>query len=752
MSPSSRRARGVLTAALLTGLAGLSATPAFAVDGLRPSGKLATTGSGSAAGDFNGDGRDDVATDQGGKIIFGTLTPVTIDLAQPLGSKGLTLKRVTGSSTLPPYATAVGDLDHDGFDDLAVRLDDNPATFIVYGAAGNADVELKAGPRVGVVTSPNAGEISRIGDWDGDGNDDFTITRTYGTVYGGASTNVNQGVAVIRGGARITNLSALAAGPRVQPITAAANCQLMAQFLWLRYGCAFRWQNSSPVGDFDGDGKADLWVRTVDRSWIVHGRASTAAIDALNPTDAIDIRGATPNVTGTSVGASALGDLNGDGKSDIVVGGSNDPLQRVLFGRTGTAAIPLAAADITSDVDVIRPAGDVNGDGRDDVALHRPDLTGEPRYLTDLASRGPQLAAGQGTPIPGLSGPAGAPIGDFDGDGKDDLLAESLQLVNWGAISPGPGPGTDLTPPQLSLAVQGEADAGSDIDIYTTLNEAATVRFDVIEYTGTTSLGSFSKTIAAGPQTFRWTPTTTSGQPLGAGVYRLTAVARDAAGNESAAVASDRFWIHEATVEQELVPPFSAGAAAWTADGAGSQAQGVNGWRLTPARANAVGLVASANAINPTGFKYSFTAQASAGNGAAEGFTLAFLPESAPVKAGAGGGGLGIGGTGATVIAFDLNKGPTDPGAQFIGVSDSTMTSGQLNYQQSVLAAHRMRGTAFKVDVVHQNGLLTVSTNGKVRLTRTLALPARARVAFSASTGAKTYQEHRVAGFTMSRP
>lgn len=80
------------------------------------------------------------------------------------------------------------------------------------------------------------------------------------------------------------------------------------------------------------------------------------------------------------------------------------------------------------------------------------------------------------------------------------------------------------------------------------------------------------------------------------------------------------------------------------------------------------------------------------------------------------------------------------------------MTGGDLNYVQTALAGHRMRGTAFKVEVVQKNGVLTVATNGTVRLTRTMQLPTDARVVFSAATGEKVYQEHLVSSFSMSRP
>jgi len=113
-----------------------------------------------------------------------------------------------------------------------------------------------------------------------------------------------------------------------------------------------------------------------------------------------------------------LGDLNGDGKLDVVVGRYNRSKVAVLLGKGdgtfaarvdyGTGPYPLAVT-----------VADMNGDGKPDLIT---------TSIDGMASL--LLGKGDGTFAPSLDYIIGArstsaALGDLDGDGRLDLVAKS---------------------------------------------------------------------------------------------------------------------------------------------------------------------------------------------------------------------------------------------------------------------------------------------------------------------------------------
>jgi hypothetical protein len=156
------------------------------------------------------------------------------------------------------------------------------------------------------------------------------------------------------------------------------------------------------AGDVNGDGLADLIVGArgsdpaagtdAGRSYVVFGKTDTTAIDLsaiAGGTGGFVINGQCDfDQSGFSV--SRLGDVNGDGLTDLIVGALySDPAGRisagrsyVVFGQTTTAAVDLSAIAAGSGGFVINgqcnndesgfsvgSAGDVNGDGLTDLIV-----------------------------------------------------------------------------------------------------------------------------------------------------------------------------------------------------------------------------------------------------------------------------------------------------------------------------------------------------------------------------------------------
>jgi hypothetical protein len=202
--------------------------------------------------------------------------------------------------------------------------------------------------------------------------------------------------------------------------------------LWATWNPNVTWADVK-VGDFNGDGKSDIVGRWLQAGswWVGTSNGSsftTSQWGAWNP-----------NVTWVDVN---VGDFNGDGKTDIV--------GRYLQGGSWWVGISNGAAFSTSlwaswnpnatwvDVQV----GDFNGDGKSDIAG---------RYLQAGAwyvgkSNGSSAFT---TTLWATWSPAvtwvDVHVGDFNGDGKSDIIGRALQTGQWwDGISNGSGFTTSL--------------------------------------------------------------------------------------------------------------------------------------------------------------------------------------------------------------------------------------------------------------------------------------------------------------------
>ena len=181
------------------------------------------------------------------------------------------------------------------------------------------------------------------------------------------------------------------------------------------------------LGDFDGNGKADVLLRHADGRWLYN---SMDGADVLSE-DAAALA-AKP-----AVSAAGVGDFDGDGKDDLLVRRPNGGWRyyrmdgrRSLAGGGGVA-LPSGRAWQVEGI------GDFNGDGKDDVLMKR--VHGEwhiwPHYAQYEDSwryyaMDGRTVLGEGSPAdlstesPTATWVAG--VGDFNGDGRDDALLRRI--------------------------------------------------------------------------------------------------------------------------------------------------------------------------------------------------------------------------------------------------------------------------------------------------------------------------------------
>jgi hypothetical protein len=354
-------------AAVVFGAAGTaSAAPAGTV--------TAAAAAGGSHADFNGDGYPDLAigahtaavsdVQRAGvvAVAYGSATGLRYDTAQIVSqaTPGVPGDAVTDGKWRE--ATAAGDLDGDGFDDLVIHwVDKNTVLWGSKEGLTGAATVLPAGNQPRLL----GGGIG-IGDVNGDGVDDFVSRAIYGSYQGGGSS---YGAAVLLG--PLDRATGKAAGTWYR-----ASDRLDD----LVIGTVF-------VGDLTGDGIADV----VTSGYKVLGSGAPAGT-VLKGSPAGLVKGSTfpaPYVYDGGHHASAFADLDKDGYQDLVTGHAERNQIFVTYGgpngvsttrtsrsyQQGSSGVP--GMNETGDkFGSSLAVGDTNKDGYPDIAVGIPYETG----------------------------------------------------------------------------------------------------------------------------------------------------------------------------------------------------------------------------------------------------------------------------------------------------------------------------------------------------------------------------------------
>ncbi len=173
---------------------------------------------------------------------------------------------------------------------------------------------------------------------------------------------------------------------------------------------------SVAVADFNGDGIADLAV--------ANRLDSTVTILLGNGAGGFTPASGSPVATSYRPFVSAVGDFNGDGIADLAVQSGGTTLVTILLGNGSGGFTPAAGSPVTvGHAPRFVVIGDFNGDGIEDLAV----VNSFDNNVTILLGDGKGgFAPAAGSPIAVGNDPEGLALGDFNGDGIDDLAVTNL--------------------------------------------------------------------------------------------------------------------------------------------------------------------------------------------------------------------------------------------------------------------------------------------------------------------------------------
>ncbi len=325
------------------------------------------------------------------------------------------------SWTQPRYVNvgrAANDFNGDGYSDLAISAPEAQSegrVFVYYGSA--IGVVTAAQVTLSPPTSQAAeayGAATAAGDFDGDGfadlavgaplfdgDPDLDIGRAY--LYRGGATGLETAPSLV--------LSALA------PEAGA------------KFGFALALE-----GDINGDGRDDLAIGEPlrDTANVDEGIVSVHLGHSLSASDieSFKIGMPGPATNGNFGSVLTLGDVNGDGASDLVAGAAGTARGSIVFlGELGLLALP-SPIDQATGGNAVAANGDTDGSGRINLMFgmnnnmwHGWLCDGSYFYSYDGTATG---IVGTGNPSRGCNyGYALGNGGDLDGDGLFDSVAAS---------------------------------------------------------------------------------------------------------------------------------------------------------------------------------------------------------------------------------------------------------------------------------------------------------------------------------------
>ena len=334
-----------------------------------------------ASTDFDGDGKPDVVVSDGGQsnniqVFLNSSTPGIFQFTQQF------------NFPLPnaddPDVVAVGDMDGDGKPDIVVSTVLSPRLYVFLNTSTPGSISF-ANPAV--FPQGNYCQGMTVGDINGDGKPEIVVANVADgniSVYGNNSTIGNLSFATRMnlapasgGGVPYAAVIADIDGDGMPDIaTADAGGGTVSVFHntgtsggTLSFAASMEFvvgatPESIAAGDLDGDGKPDL----------VTGNYGDGTISVLKNTSTsgnVSFATSAASTAGTNPQAVAISDLDGDGKPDVIAANFGDADISVYHNNSSSGTIALAAqVTYATDYDPFSIAAvDMDGDGFPDLSI-----------------------------------------------------------------------------------------------------------------------------------------------------------------------------------------------------------------------------------------------------------------------------------------------------------------------------------------------------------------------------------------------
>ena len=346
-----------------------------------------TSPSSVAIGDFDGDGKADMA------ITNASVASVSLFRNTSSGAGSISYAaKINFTVGTGPKSVAVGDLDGDGKGDLAVANNSSNTISVLRNiSTGPGSISFAA--KVDFTTFGNTNSVS-IADLDTDGKADIAVTNGgYVSVF----RNASSGAGSIDFASKIDFSTGVASA-------------------------------SVSIGDIDGDDKADLVVGNSIANTVSVFRNTSTGAEQLNFASKVDF------TTGSNANSVAIGDIDQDGKADLAVVNYNSNTVSVFLNISPEVGLISYAPKVdfsTGTAPSSVSIGDLDGNGWVDLVVTNANNNSVSVFRNSNTMNG-MINYDTRVDFATESTPFSVSVGDMDGDGKLDLAVANQ---NGSAVS-----------------------------------------------------------------------------------------------------------------------------------------------------------------------------------------------------------------------------------------------------------------------------------------------------------------------------